>query len=283
MALHPREMGAWDWVTSNHPRVMLTFLRGHVSERKRRLFACACCHMVRHLIVDERSWHAVQLAERHADGLATAAELDAAAEIANGIWLDMADRVRKRAGEAAFQCAMALPEELWQLDWTWAAAALAIEGHALETSSTLTPDETQRMLDSWEEAWGGSGEPMGWTEPDPSAEMANVLRCIFGNPFRPRRSIRVARHGRRAGAGDLRRPRVRPAADPGGRAAGRGLRQRRPPHHCRDAGPHARGCWVVDLVLGVGVGRHSVTASRDGVAAYLACGCRVVDLVLGKA
>ncbi|HVL15106.1 MAG TPA: hypothetical protein VM529_21220, partial [Gemmata sp.] len=21
-------------------------------------------------------------------------------------------------------------------------------------------------------------------------------------------------------------------------------------NHCRDAGPHARGCWVVDLVLG---------------------------------
>ena len=22
--------------------------------------------------------------------------------------------------------------------------------------------------------------------------------------------------------------------------------------HCRDPGPHARGCWVVDLLLGLG-------------------------------
>ena len=108
------------------------------------------------------------------------------------------------------------------------------------------------MLDSWAEAWGGSGEPMGWTEPDPSAEMANRLRCIVGNPFCPETLdpawltstvVALARGIYDDRAFD-RLPILADALQDAGCDNDDIL------NHCRDAGPHVRGCWVVDLVLG---------------------------------
>src|SRR5688572_28988689 len=54
---------------------MLEWLRGRASERKLRLLAVACCRRVAHLIKDPRNRDAVEVAERHADGLATEDEL----------------------------------------------------------------------------------------------------------------------------------------------------------------------------------------------------------------
>jgi hypothetical protein len=60
------------------PTPMLLFLRGRASDRKLRLFACACCRLVWHLIPDWRSRGAVLTAERSADGLAGEGDLRAA-------------------------------------------------------------------------------------------------------------------------------------------------------------------------------------------------------------
>ena len=59
--------------------------RGDVrtTDRRLRLWACAVCRQVWHLLTDPRSRRAVEVAERYADGLATAAERNAAYQAAS--------------------------------------------------------------------------------------------------------------------------------------------------------------------------------------------------------
>ena len=56
-----------EWLTCADPRPMLEFLRGKASDRKLRLFACACCRRVSHLFASQRSRATLELAERYAD------------------------------------------------------------------------------------------------------------------------------------------------------------------------------------------------------------------------
>ena len=87
------------------------------------------------------------------------------------------------------------------------------------------------------------------------ARQADLVRCILGNPFRPERlepTYRDANDGatRRVAQSiyedhafdDL--PILADALEDAGCADEAVLT------HCRATGPHARGCWVVDLVLG---------------------------------
>src|SRR5262245_54814479 len=57
---------------------MLEFLRGKASDRKLRLFACACCRGVWPMIDDLACQQAVAVVERFADGTARQTELTVA-------------------------------------------------------------------------------------------------------------------------------------------------------------------------------------------------------------
>ncbi len=79
-----------------------------------------------------------------------------------------------------------------------------------------------------------------------------LLRCIFGNPFRPvtfspswRTSTAVALAAQMYDARDFgAMPILADALQDAGCDSADVL------DHCRGPGPHVRGCWVVDLVLG---------------------------------
>ncbi len=73
---------AEDWLVSRDPFRMLQFLGKDVSERKLRLFACACCRRLWHVIDDDAGRKAVEVAELFADGQIGEAERKAAREAA---------------------------------------------------------------------------------------------------------------------------------------------------------------------------------------------------------
>src|SRR5262245_8022843 len=56
-----------EWLACDGPVAMWMFARAKVSDRKGRLFACACCRQVWELMTDPRSRAVVEFVERHAD------------------------------------------------------------------------------------------------------------------------------------------------------------------------------------------------------------------------
>jgi hypothetical protein len=210
-----------EWLACGDPQPVLEFLRGKASDRKSRLFACACCRRVWHLLTDKRSRTVIEVAERFADGLSPDDELAAA-----------------RSGAHA-ALAFVNPEDLTAEDY----AALGAEAAAFP--------EAPRAAGSV--AWaaqncGGQGE---------NRSQSALLRDIFGNPFRPVaadpswlawnggavRNLARAIYDERAFD---RLPVLADALEEAGCDNADVL------GHCRGGGEHVRGCWVVDLLLGKG-------------------------------
>lgn len=68
-------MNESEWFSSDDPAVMLAHAQGKLSGRRLRLFACACARLAWDSLKDPRSRAAVEVAERYADGEADAGAL----------------------------------------------------------------------------------------------------------------------------------------------------------------------------------------------------------------
>lgn len=76
-----------EWLASTDPRPMLEFLRGKASDRKLRLFACACCRRIWGWL-GEKSRHAIEVTERYLEGRASLEELHLAICGAYEDWIE---------------------------------------------------------------------------------------------------------------------------------------------------------------------------------------------------
>jgi hypothetical protein len=103
-----------EWLKSNDPDAMLEHILGWTSERKLRLFACACCRRIWALLKKEQLRHAVETSERYADGQALLKELKAAR-----------DAVWQRSGEGLAAYTTTHPRGAQTIKGLRAAAAAA--------------------------------------------------------------------------------------------------------------------------------------------------------------
>jgi hypothetical protein len=225
-----------EWSSRRHaPFEMLAHSPLPPGQRKSRLLAVAFCRRVWHLFRDDRLRRAVEVAERYADGLATEGELAAARETVEaasgpqgGDW--------RTLGTAAFDTTAVEP-------WAGDAAGAAATNVGLAAAGLAErPDPSDGA------AWsaycdGESGE---------EAVQCDLVRDVFGNPFRP---VTFDPRWRSADALALaqgiyaerafdRLPILADALEEAG------CTEKAVLDHCRRSAVHVRGCWVVDLVLG---------------------------------
>jgi hypothetical protein len=238
-----------------------------ISDRKRRLFLCACCRRIWHLLEDERSRRGVEVAERFADGLADPPELQAAREAA---WAAARERiapvVAKIEADYAADGVDYYYEEYMYHDHLLAAPAASAAAFAAEADRDLSflGPHYARMAKLRAEMPPGVPRGADWYAQDVAADRADyaaqfsLLRDILGNPFRPPPSLDPAWITRGDGAipamartiYDERSFNLLPKlADV---LEGRGCTIQDILAHCRQPGEHIRGCWVIDDLIGKG-------------------------------
>jgi hypothetical protein len=205
---------------------MLKYLRGKASDRKFRLFACACCRLIWHLLPSKSNRDLVVAFENYPE---------AGAAI-------VTSSSREDLGYVAVKC-------LWKSfydykhspsDWAISAAAQVAVKRMSKECVTLSGDARREV---WRKAFLRE-----WPEPW-------LVRCVFGNPFRPStlhpsvlswnegtvvRLAQAVYQDRRFE--DL--PVLADALEEAGCTDPEILA------HCRGGGDHGRGCWVVDTILG---------------------------------
>jgi hypothetical protein len=163
-----------EWLVCSDPTRMLdVVVPGRASDRKLRLFACACCRHIWHLLPEPACENAVELAEQYADGRATATELAAVAGAFDELW----DRY--------------YTEEADGTPGTTAFLACIAAG---ETTSDDAPRRVPGRWDryiparTWAPASAAAASQAGATSVARAAEEAAVcdlLRDVIGNPFLP--------------------------------------------------------------------------------------------------
>src|SRR5262249_36179703 len=122
-----------EWLASVELQPMLRFRHGKSSDRKLRLFGCACCRRVWQRMFDSRSRRAVEVMERFIEGEATVEDLDAARREA-GEAEEAQRAARNRPGASVAALALVLAPQWTPDNWpciysvTYQAADAAASG-----------------------------------------------------------------------------------------------------------------------------------------------------------
>jgi hypothetical protein len=179
---HAKTMSEGEWLACTDPFKLVEFLeeRG-TGGRRLWLWTCACARRVWHFLTDERSRKAIEVAEAFADGLVDPRqrrEAYRAAERASLKLRSVLDRSTpiEGMGDKALHDATLAPYY----------ASIAAERVCLGRSHDHFARHTTWNAVATGMATMGAviGGPSDAKEAE-RAVQASVLRCIFGNPFRP--------------------------------------------------------------------------------------------------
>jgi hypothetical protein len=252
----PDTLLAWD--PSPLPRRIHQIL-----ERKRRLFACACCRYFWNSL-PELGRKALEVCERYADGLADEDELLAANQSVHAAWprpvpewdyfegapdpnadwdafrewsWARGNEQSRRQEELTWAAGPGVEVARWIAAWEPTKEVASHTAEAVRRASFPNegaPGETQsgRLLGAWRhDLFDGYGRPvtispawLSWND----GTVVKLARTIYDD----------------RGFEDL--PVLADALEDAGCTDEAIL------GHCRGPGPHVRGCWVVDLLLGKG-------------------------------
>ena len=245
-------MNEAEWLAGTDPQPMFEFLRRKASDRKVRLFAVACCRRVWASLEHEEFRDAVGKAESFADGAVGRDEMYQAHLRALAIFGKLQSKDNGPAGALTASAFPAPPKSVMEriadaLDDPWWEDELD-KGDRLGPALVTARHAARAAADLHGE--GHTFEsPFALAE---QREQAALVQCLFGNPFRPppergdwlTPAIRALADGIYAERGFDRTPLLADALEAAG-CMHRGLIE-----HCRSGREHARGCWVVDLLLG---------------------------------
>jgi hypothetical protein len=223
-----------EWKSYTDPTPMLEYLRDKASERKLRLFAVACCRRIQHELLEE-SRQAVEVAERFADGAATLVEVNSVRRVVEATG---------REDNASYASVMVAAEDAWE-------AAVAVSGELASWAAHGVEVSLEAMGPGWEQQFG-TPDAAAATE---RAAQASLLREIIGNPWHQTAAKTTWLTWHDGTAPKLaqsiytdrafdRMPILADALEDAGCTDADIL------NHCRGGGEHARGCWVVDAILG---------------------------------
>jgi hypothetical protein len=216
------------WLECTNPHAMLDYLTDCDDHRRFRLFACGCSRHAALKWTGESGATFIEIAEKYADGQATKEEVNRQRESVRSLLGSF--RRHEQEGRSWYSIITQLASESF--------TAMSANGVYF----------TCKTIKAFERGPDGSHIQEG-------RGFANIIRDIFGNPFRPstidpawltwnnRTVPKLAQT-----IYDDRRYDIMPIL--GDALEDAGCNDEQMLEHCRGPGPHVRGCWVVDLILG---------------------------------
>jgi hypothetical protein len=216
-----------EWLACDKLSSLWWFIRYRSNKRKARLYTIACCRQVWHLFVDPACRRAVEVSERYADRMSSREELIQTRRDAEASWADWDGKRLAAAGMPSDAAGLAFaaavrtafnrpdPNDVAQL---------------LQRAAEDAPDlpERQRLLFHdlsgprlfrpvpIEHSW------LAWND----SVVSNMAQVIYDDRAFDRMPI-LADALEEAGCGD-----------------------EEILWHCREEPEHARGCWLLDAILG---------------------------------
>jgi hypothetical protein len=237
----------WDTLVYGAPRPR------RILERKRRLFACACCRYLWDSLPGVGRT-AAEVSERYADGRVDEEELRAAHVAVLSSW------PRPLPEGGAWDVA-SLDEILWTLEWYGRDEQVWADGPGVEAARCIAAWEESkhvalRLAEAVKRAWfltegaaGATGEEKGdellraWAHDLFAGYCFPVTLSPAWQSWNHATVVKLARAIYDERAFDC-LPILGDALEDAG------CTDELIFGHCRGPGPHVRGCWVIDLLLG---------------------------------